>query len=151
MHPYYLQQIKQIHVCMEQTANQNITHNLLNSNVEQLRLELGIDSSNSNWQTSQSAPYLTSCWLKDLFSFCADHNLTLQDDCTPLTLRTQNEGYLMESFLHHFDATDLKKLNHCQNFLQVITLSDISTANGTHLESAMVTGRSCLHPRSRLT
>ena len=90
-------------------------------------------------------------WLKDLFSFCADHNLKFQDDCTPLQYRTQNDCYIMEEFLPHYDASDLKKLNHCQNSLQVITLSDISTANGTHLESAMVTGQSLLHPRSRLT
>ena len=128
------------------TANLNITHNLLTTNVEQLRLELGIDSSNGNWHTEQSSPYLTTCWIKDLFCFCSKHNITLQDDCTSLTLRTQNDRYIMEAFLSHYDADDLVKLNHCRNHLKVITLSDISTANGTHLESAMVTGQSSLYP-----
>ena len=44
MHPYYQQHIKQLHLCLEQTASRNITHNLLDFNVKQLRLELGIDS-----------------------------------------------------------------------------------------------------------
>ena len=113
MHPYYLQQIKHIHVCMEQTANLNITHNRLTTNVEQLRLELGIDSSNGNWHTEQSSPYLSTCWIKDLFCFCSEHNIRLQDDCTSLTLCTQNDPYIMEAFLSHYDAANLVKLNHC--------------------------------------
>ena len=36
MHPYYQQHIKQLHLCLEQTASRNITHNLLDSNIEQL-------------------------------------------------------------------------------------------------------------------
>ena len=31
MHPYYLQHIKHLRVCMEQTVNSNITHNLLDN------------------------------------------------------------------------------------------------------------------------
>ena len=150
IHPYYLQHIKHLHVCMEQTVNSNITHNLLDSNVEQLRLDLGIDSSSGNWHFPQASHYLTPCWMNDLFHFCSDHNICLKDNCTPLTLRTTQDRFLMEAFLPHFKPYELARLNHCQKHLQVITLSDITIANGTHLETAMVSGQSRLFPRSRL-
>ena len=38
MHPYYHQQIKQLHLCLEPTTTPNFTHNL-NSNVGQLELK----------------------------------------------------------------------------------------------------------------
>ena len=70
------------------TASRNITHNLLDSNVEQLRLELGIDSSNGDWHTDETLCYLTPSWLRDLLHFCSNHNITLQDDLPTIPTRT---------------------------------------------------------------
>ena len=91
MHPYHQQHIKQLHLCLEQNASRNITHNLLDSNVEQLRLELGIDSSNGLWHTDKTLCYLTPCWLRDLLHFCNNHNITLQDNCPTIPTRTTQD------------------------------------------------------------
>ena len=145
LHPYLHQQIKHIHTCMEQTIQESITNNLLRSNTEQLRLELGFNPDDS-WHTDDTKSYLTPSWLRDLFTFCDSNDLYLQDDCPSLTLWTTNDQFIVRTLSQHYAGNDLRMINHCREFLQVITLSDISTADGLRIDPNMLTETFHLRP-----
>ena len=49
-HPFYIQQIKHLSIWMEYGTANNITGQLLRSNVEQLKFELGINVKEYGWR-----------------------------------------------------------------------------------------------------
>ena len=103
-----------------------------------------------NWFTSTTKTYLTPSWIRDLFTFCDSHNIQLLDNCAKLPLRTTNDRFIMQILQCHYSGNDLRKLHQCREFLQVLTISDICTADGCSLDNSMLSGRSTLRPRSRL-
>ena len=143
LHPYYHQHIKHLHTCLEQTSTPSITNNLIHTNTEQLRLELGFNT-NGNWFTPTTKTYLTPSWIRDLFTFCDSHNIQLLDNCAKLPLRTTNDRFIMQILQCHYSGNDLRKLHQCRKFLQVLTISNIRTADGRSLDKSMLSGRSTL-------
>ena len=111
------------------------------------KVELGFNT-NGNWFTSTTKTYLTPSWIRDLFTFCDSHNIQLLDNCAKLPLRTTNDRFIMQILQCHYSGNDLRKLHQCQEFLQVLTISDICTADGRSLDNSMLSGRSTLRPRS---
>ena len=150
LHPFYHQHIKHIHTCLEQCITKSITKNLLHTNTEQLCLELGFNS-HGYWHTPATKAYLTPSWTRDLLSFCDDHSIQLIDNCATLSLRTTNDRFLMQIFQCHYQGDHLRLLHQCCEFLQVLTVSDISTADGSRIDPLMLTGTSQLKPRHRYT
>ena len=146
LHPFYHQHIKHIHTCLEQYITKSITKNLLHTNTEQLRLELGFNS-HGYWHTPSTKAYLTPSWTRDLFSFCDNHSIQLIDNCATLSLRTTNDRFLMRIFQCRYQGIHLKLLHQCCEILQVLTVSDISTADGLRIDPLMLTGTSQLKPR----
>ena len=100
LHPYYHQHIKHIHTCLEQTSTPSITNNLIHTNTQQLRLELGFNT-NGNWFTSTTKAYLTPSWIRDLFTFCDSHNIQLLDNCANLPLCTTNDRFIKQILQCH--------------------------------------------------
>ena len=153
IHPFYHQHLKHIHTCLEQTTTQSITRNLIHTNTEQLRLELGFNT-NGNWFTSNTKSYLTPSWIRDLFTFCDSHSIQLLDNCAALSLQTNNDRFLMQIlqchyfFMQilqcHYSSSDLRMLNQCKEYLQVLTVSDITTADGRYLDDSVLSGQSML-------
>jgi hypothetical protein len=60
-----------------------------------------------------------------------EEDITIQDTCPDLALHTSNDEYLMQAFLDAgYQDTALVALNQCRLYLQVVTLSEILTADG---------------------
>ncbi len=57
------------------------------------------------------------------------------------TLAREHDNFLMEIFqAHNFSPSQLRQLNHCRLFLQVITISDIATADGKRILPSALQG-----------
>jgi hypothetical protein len=64
----------------------------------------------------------------------ASTQLRLHEDTPCLELKCKGDKFLMAEFITHvFQGPALQQLNYCRLFLQVYTLSDITTASGTHI------------------
>jgi hypothetical protein len=66
-------------------------------------------------------------------------------------LPREHDVFLMEIFqMHNFSSNQLRYLNHCRLFLQVITLSDITSADGQQILSNAMQGFPILERTSTL-
>ena len=119
LHPYYDQQIKHLHTCLEQSVTKSITKNLIHTNTKQLQLELGFNTQ-GYWFTPNTKAYLTPSWTCDLFTFCDEHSIQLINTCPTLSLRTTNDCFLMQIFQCHYQGNDLRLLHQCCEFLKSI-------------------------------
>jgi hypothetical protein len=89
-------------------------------------------------------------WITSLWEFVSP--LQLQFSCpfhwTPQLPRA-NDVFLMEHFMKHGNYTkDMEALNRCRIYLKVLTLSDISSANGTYILPKVKSGHPPPHRTS---
>ena len=81
-------------------------------------------------------PYLTDSWITSVRNFLRANQLSLQFSKNwNFRLARVNDQMIMDSFRHcnRFTPTDLLNVNAVRLFLQVSTLSDISSADGKTL------------------
>ena len=128
MHPFYKQNLKQLDLVLRETLKPSITSHLLNSTLEQMRLEVGLPG--DDWMMDQSYAWTTACWLRELLLFCEQEDLSLQDTAPKLEPFTSQDVFIMKSFADSsFTPNELRQLNECRLYLRVITVSDLCTAN----------------------
>ena len=79
-------------------------------------------------KTNHDISYLTPTWKKHLWQFLLSQWLSIRGLGMETPVR-QREGYefLMESFQYYYSGQHLSLINRCRIYLQVITLSDITT------------------------
>jgi len=91
-------------------------------------------------------------WLTSLWSFLnrANASLDIENHWLP-TLARASDQMLMDLVLQlNFDHSQLRQLNACRLYLQVLTVSDISTADGCHLLPSACNGNRDDHRISKL-
>ena len=102
--------------------------------------------------TDTVLPHFESKWLQSLRAFLSHcgGSFSLDDYHIP-TLQRDNDSYIMDKVLSSaiFTPPQIRRINYCRLYLQVITLSDICTAPGTHFDFEMYYGR--IHERSSHT
>ncbi|KAI2505035.1 hypothetical protein MHU86_9391 [Fragilaria crotonensis] len=98
-------------------------------------------------RTQDSLPHLEAKWIGSLRQFLGSisASIYLDDSYVPQPQR-ENDIYLMDAIVHsdRFTPTEIRKLNYCRLYLQVVTLSDITKPNGHELDPSMLLGRSSL-------
>ena len=73
------------------------------------------------------------CWIKFTWEFASKYDILIDEAAMRnLILRRRYDTYLMESIvnLHCYSNSELQYINKCRIFLQVTTLSDITTTCG---------------------
>ena len=77
-------------------------------------------------------PYLTPTWLTSIRQFLFIHNMKISlTDSLRVQLRGKNDACIMQqSLLKHYTPQQQMDINLVRLFLQVITLSDVSTPDG---------------------
>ena len=92
--------------------------------------------------------YVTPTWITNLRSFMEQHNLRIRlKDPWKLTLQCENDQFIMEMFtVKKISSFKLFHLNCCRMYLNVLTLADITTADGLSIRQDIV---ECRLPRDR--
>lgn len=66
-------------------------------------------------------------------------------------LPRENDIFLMDYFVRkHYKPNEMKQLNQCQIYLQVLTLTDICSADGTHIAIPIYKGLQLIDRKSKL-
>jgi hypothetical protein len=81
-------------------------------------------------------------WLVSIWKHLSQIGFTLEvEDAWCPTLPRQNDASIMElAFLHNFSPQQLREINSCRLYLQVITVSDIVNAQGTCILQSAIKG-----------
>jgi hypothetical protein len=134
-HPYYQQEIKYLSVLITETANpESPTGQLLSGEAEDLRLELGLpgEFTDAPWERLGTA--VTHTWITHFLRFAPAHEVSIHDPLPKLLPKRAHDPCLMDEFLKEAHSTeDIRMLISWRQYFDVIYLSDISAAAGTHL------------------
>jgi exonuclease III len=149
--PYLLQGSSHIEDVISNLWKQNITGHLLQSNLEQLRIEVGENISLLETPISKvEEQLLTSSWIRDTWSFMSKFNVKLKDDTAIIDPQRQHDCTLMGSFKNNtaIPTWQLKTLNKCRLYFKAFLLSDIVTGDGKKIITEVWMGRQYT-PQSR--
>jgi hypothetical protein len=131
MHPYYNQELSHISPCLYEGERPTITGELIRASLEQLQVEIGLPGYLLQQDYSKLESLATECWLKTVWEFAWTNEIEIYDKSPKLELNRWNDAYLMEEFVRNgFIGHELKKLNECRMFLEVVNLSEITTVDG---------------------
>jgi hypothetical protein len=89
-------------------------------------------------------PHMESKWLKSLWQYLFSINGSIEVDTNIIQpLQRIHDCYLMDAVLatDQFTPKHVRMIHYCRLYLQVLTLSDITLANGTHLDPALYQGQ----------
>jgi hypothetical protein len=90
-----------------------------------------------------SLPHLESKWFASLRRFLAtiDAAIQLDNPEVPPTQREHDE-YIMDLIMNarRFSNAEIRKLNYCRLYLQVVTLADVTKPNGVELDPNLLRG-----------
>jgi hypothetical protein len=103
--------------------------------------------------TQSTLPHLEGIWIPTVREYLADINGSLQiANATIQPLQRQGDKYIMDVVLasNLFKAREIKFLNYCRLYLQVLTLSDMYNAQGDALAVGIYNGYRS-HTQSRST
>ena len=136
--PFFLQGIIHIITFLNEAACNFSTGELLRSNAEFFRVEIGVSFSltANKYNEKTYASYMPSGWYKNLWKFISNplFKLDITEDYDDIPLIRQKDEYLMIAFVEGgFRNAKLKALNFVRKFFQAVTLADISTADGTRI------------------
>jgi hypothetical protein len=134
MDPWILQELQHVEVLWDKVTHMDPSGQLFAHELEALRMELGTPDAITDHDYKQFEHCVTYCWLKTLWQFCRQHHFRFDDPFDRPRLHGVGDQYLMHAFvLHHFTPKELAMINQCRMFLKVITLADITMANGKSL------------------
>jgi len=88
-------------------------------------------------------PHLESKWLTSMRTFMPLINASFELDTNGVPPpQRQHDAYIMDMILesNQFTALQIRRLNYCRLYLQVVTISDITDATGTHLDQSKLHG-----------
>ena len=130
-----------LEVLQNHLYHNTITGHLLKCSLELLQLEWGRDGSPFDTQFDKNRHYCTDTWLTHLWQFTSQFQISIKVPTPPLKLQRQHDLFLMDHFYTHYDHSKLRRLNGCRLYLQVLTLSDITTGDGMFITASSWNGR----------
>jgi hypothetical protein len=136
------QGLNQIAQIMSHTYNNTSTGKMIYISLQTMQMEAGTSSLLLTNPTPH-LNYLTPCWLLSVRSFLRQHQIQLEFT-TNWNFRHArvNDQFIMDSFRnsHFFSQSEMKHLNAARIFIQVATLSDITTADGLFIHPDALSG-----------
>jgi hypothetical protein len=145
-HLYTVQGVGQIVTFLKSWRSESQAGTLLRIAVAWAQYALGTGTS-FLLDVSTELPHMEVKWLCSLREYLHHINGKLEIDIDGiLPIQRINDGYIMDFIIdsHKFSLTEIRQLNYCQMYLQALTLSDITRADGVELDYAMLYGHQ--HP-----
>ena len=134
---YVIQGITHIQKILKFCHSKAITGTLLRCSMEELKVELGLPGSVLSKSFAEFGILATDSWLKHTWKFLSENNMAIADKLAEMPLRADNDKYLIQAFYEAgFRSWELRRLNLCRLYLQVVTTSDIVTADGETITQA---------------
>jgi len=138
---YTTQGVDKLYLLLGHLRIKDRTGDLIHSDFTYLQLLSGSGTFILN-QDQKNYRWVEQGWLTSIWAFINSSNLQLvyPNQWVP-TLPRQHDKYLMEFFRSlHLPHTTIEQLNRCRLYLQVVTVSDISSACGKYILPTIKTG-----------
>lgn len=105
--------------------------------LEALTIILGIQICPFTMNYEKYNQCTTASWIEHLWNFCFNRGVILKSNEKYFPGRRANDRNLMQCFIDNgFHSEQLTTINRCRLYLQVVTLSDISTGDGYYIDKS---------------
>jgi hypothetical protein len=135
--------INQIKLFTGHVRNNDDTGKLLRSELEYAQLISGVEYPILNKSTNDKfLKWTPSCWITNFKLILKNiEGETKLDNQWHPSLQRKKDVFLMEAYSKFTnDSNTLKIMNNCRLHLKIITLTDITSANGKHLIKTQLNG-----------
>ena len=129
---FKVQEIKKLEKYLFFRNHSGLVGQMLRLNEELLVLEVGLPGNiyESDYTTFQHLA--TPSWIKTMWKFLHTHQITIPMTSKALAATKTNDTFLILAFHQQgYKNSKLTTLNICRKYLQVVTLGDITSANGS--------------------
>ena len=130
---YSMQTSLKIEILHEFLSRSGMIGSLLLLSIEWSTMHVGIVRNMFSVDYDLYSNLLPRSWIKNIWNFAHEYRTSLPTSPTQLDLHREGDLFLMEQFTRSgFTPIQLKKLNRCQLYFQIPTLSNISNGHGTY-------------------
>jgi hypothetical protein len=113
---------------------------LLRCTLSWLQLSIGVSFPVLS-QTAVPLPHMEVKWISSMRTFLAEQTMSIQlaTDCVPAPQR-EHDSYIMDWILacNHYTPAEIRRLNYCRLYLNVVTVSDLATPDGLYVHQKAV-------------
>ena len=112
-----------------------ITGTLLRKTIEQIAIESG-----NPFEYDPSTYTTNNTWIQNTISSCNKYQINIVPRFQGLPMWTTRDEYIMEKAVTTLQGKELATFNKVRMYLQVTTVSDLSTADGSCIDSNLMIG-----------
>ena len=133
-HLYTMQGIAKLKALITHMKSGSKIGRTLEGQLEATNIELGTSEHLFDLEYREWELLMTKSWLKSLWEFTDRYNITVRGNYTTPRPTREYDRFLMEVVMTEkrrlFDDNEIKIINRCRVYLQVMTLGDIATTDG---------------------
>jgi hypothetical protein len=134
--------IQHVSLLLQETHSILMMGKLLRMSIEATKVEIGVGGSLFTQSFDQFGQLATDSWVKQTWHFLSEYGITTADHMGDLQLCHCEDVFLTKVFIQHgLKGAALKRMNVCQLYLRVETLSDITAVDGRYIMSWAIDGR----------
>jgi hypothetical protein len=149
-HPFALQMTKHLDMLLRHPGNRTKSGVFLEAILQAHQLETGTAYGIFQQVYDNTAILASNTWVKRVWQSLDEYRVHLEFSSPGLELLRDGDRLLMDIFMDaSVDQLSLKWLNWCREYLHVVTLSDLVTADGTQLTLDAWNGVRSHHRRDR--
>ena len=140
-HPFGCQVYKHLEMLLRHMSNRTKTGTYMDANIQAHQLETGTSFGILQQVYCNTAILASDTWIKRVWKELEALDMYVAFDSPALTFRCQHDTLLVDLFIElEVDQDELLWLNWCRMFLQVCTVSDITTADGRFIRRSIWDG-----------
>lgn len=137
---YADQGIGQLRLFLGHLRRRDPTSKLIMIAISYLQLRVGSKPFFLNLPYTKYAGWVEKTWLTSLWQFLHIAKLQLDGPFVGISEKRQGDAFLTTEFIYHgFCKSDLELINQCRLYHQVITVSDIASADGKSIDHQYTT------------
>ena len=141
--PFLEQGLRKLELLLTHGGLDTMTGKLFQTSLEHHMLELGSFTSMFSLSYNSHKCLATPTWLTVLWEFVSEHDIQLSN-CSHVRLSPSrlHDRAIMDIFIldHDFRASDLTSINRVRCYLEVYSLADIATGDGTMIRQCYKAG-----------
>lgn len=138
---YKVQEISKMEKYLTFRSQKGILGNMIRLSEELLRIETGLPGNIFSYDYEKYQILATPSWIKSIWQFINKQNILLDMETKEIEGTKKDDLFIMKELVNQgFSNKKLQMLNSCRKFLQVNTLGDISTSDGTTINKKIKCG-----------
>ena len=136
-HLYIIQGIAHVLAMLNHCGKGSQIGIMLTAQMELCNIEIGSGKHIFDLPYKEYESLLTHCWIKSTWQFLDKYGIVLMGPYAKPSLQRENDEFLMErliqNYRQYFTPKEIRTINKCRLYLQVLTLGDIYNSGGTQV------------------